>query len=154
MTIDLDALEAVLAKATPGEWQQGRLLATPETRRFSFEQRADFSDVEKSTIYIGFLVEDEGRSRKCIGSTLGGGNRHSDAAAIVALHNAAPALIAEHRAALARVAELEGARALLAEITPPKLIGESHVPYPEGKTTVLMSWDWLKRARAALEPKL
>ena len=47
-------------------------------------------------------------------------------------------------------AEAEALRSLLAEIVPPKLIGESHDPYPEGKTTIIMDWDWLKRTRAAL----
>lgn len=48
----------------------------------------------------------------------------------------------------ALTAERDAAVALLTEITPSRLIGESHVPYPEGKTTILMSWDWLRRARA------
>jgi hypothetical protein len=56
----------------------------------------------------------------------------------------------ELAASAARVQALEG---LLREIVPPKLIGESHDPYPEGKTTILMAWDWLKRARAALRAK-
>jgi tagatose-1,6-bisphosphate aldolase non-catalytic subunit AgaZ/GatZ len=55
-------------------------------------------------------------------------------------------LVAERVAAL--TAERDAAVAMLAEITPSRLIGESHVPYPEGKTTVLMSWDWLRRVRA------
>ncbi len=50
-------------------------------------------------------------------------------------------------AAQAEVAVLKG---LLSEIVPSKLIGESHNPYPTGKTTILMSWNWLKRCRAAL----
>lgn len=55
----------------------------------------------------------------------------------------------ELRARLATAeAERDAAVALLAEITPSRLIGESHKPYPEGKTTVLMSWDWLRRVRA------
>ncbi len=48
----------------------------------------------------------------------------------------------------AAVARAEAAEGLLREITPSRLIGESHKPYPEGKTTVLMSWDWLRRVRS------
>ena len=73
--LDLDALEAVLAKATPGEWRaDGRYVGTPNHMSYVAEvsdQNGNWSDTAKST---------------------------GDAAAIVALHNAAPALIAELRA--------------------------------------------------------
>ena len=45
---------------------------------------------------------------------------------------------------------LAAAREALADIIPPRLIGESHEPYPEGKTTILMDWAWLKTARTTL----
>ena len=88
MATDLDALEAVLAKATPGEW----------------EHHSDEDGVfDPTTIAAGdvplFASEDK-LPESCM---------MHNAAAIVALHNAAPALIAEHRALLARVEALEGA---------------------------------------------
>lgn len=63
------------------------------------------------------------------------------------LDTVVPIYRAGQQASDARVKVLE---ALLAEIMPPRLIGESHEPYPTGKTTILMDWEWLKRARAAL----
>ena len=59
---------------------------------------------------------------------------------------------ARHRIAAeaAQLDALREAREALEGIIPPRLIGESHDPYPEGKTTILMDWAWLKRARQAL----
>ena len=72
--IDLDALEALLARATPGEWQYG------EDHRSHWVLAGDDS----------IAYEDV---------TLGGhGPDRDDMRAIAALHNAAPALIAELRA--------------------------------------------------------
>ncbi len=113
----LAELDAVMAKATAGEWAQGRLLSTEQTRRFSNEQRADFSDVEKSMFYVNFSPADEGRSRKRIGSTLECPNdAHANAAAIVAMHNAYPDLRAHIDAQAATIAGLTAANEDLAAL--------------------------------------
>ena len=80
MVIDLDALEAVLAKATQGTWQSNcSHIYGPDPERLLIAQ-------------CSYAL----------------GPKSDDLSAIVALHTAAPALIAEHRALLARVVELEG----------------------------------------------
>ncbi len=97
MTVDLDALEAVLAKTTPGVWKKGNC--------DFYVDGADGDD-----LVIG-CVGQAGSFRSAEYS-VARGKRHpvvENTAAIVALHNAAPALIAEHRALLARVEELERA---------------------------------------------
>ena len=74
MPVDLDALEALLGKATPGEWQYGE------------DHRSHWVLAGEDSI----AYEDV---------TLGGhGPNRDDMRAIAALHNAAPALIAELRA--------------------------------------------------------
>ena len=115
MTTDQRAeLDAAMKRATKGEWAQGHLLSTEQTRRFSFERRAYFSDIEKSTFYVDFSAEDEGRSRKRIGSTLECANdAHANAAAIVALHNAYPLLTATIDAQAAEIARLREALAAM-----------------------------------------
>lgn len=47
-------------------WQQGRLLNTAETRRWTKAQRAEAAFVEKSTAFAGFSASDQGRSREFV----------------------------------------------------------------------------------------
>ncbi len=105
MTIDIDALEAVLAKATPGKWQR---------------QFTDFEDggiaVVAHIVEKGVVLETPTNGMVCWANMLpverdqyDDDRASANSAAIVALHNAAPALIAEHRRMAARIAELEGA---------------------------------------------
>lgn len=83
MTIDIEALEAALAKATKGEWNM------PEA------QRAD------AAIFAGDAILNMNDGYDQLGLET------DDAECVVALVNIAPALIAEHRRMAARIAELE-----------------------------------------------
>lgn len=44
-------------------WQQGRLLLTDNTRRWSQSQRDNVDTVERCMAFANFSAEDEGRSR-------------------------------------------------------------------------------------------
>ena len=135
MTVDLDALEAVLAKATQGEW--GIWRERVADRAAAIAELAEQVNATEPMIDALILLNAGG---KCPATTGCGPNSDNNATAIVALHNAAPALIAEHRAALARVAELE---AEVARLT----VALSDVMDHGDLAAVLI-------ARAALEPKL
>lgn len=50
-------------KRTPGPFQQGRLLNTRVTLRWSEEQRADADALERRLVFSGFHSEDQGRGR-------------------------------------------------------------------------------------------
>ncbi len=129
MTVDLNALEAVLAKTTPGEWK--------------YSQREDYFDIN------GLLL---GHMRYPLG------DKSDDLCAIVALHNAAPTLIAEHRAALARVEELEKRLSSHADWLQGAAAGDFEDAAADGGVTVGMvvqqeMREQLRRIQAALEPK-
>lgn len=133
MAIDLDALEAVLAKATPGEWEVEVELRT-EVCRATGDELDTVNGYNIDSKYLQ-IVGCEG--------ILAGPDGEANSAAIVALHNAAPALIAEHRALLARVEVLEGALRGITGIWKNSM-------HDDGENAAMM----FEQARAALEPKL
>jgi len=47
-------------------WQQGRLLLTANTRRWSKEQRDEANDIERCTAFANFTASDKGRSRNYV----------------------------------------------------------------------------------------
>lgn len=47
-------------------WQQGRLLLTDNTRRWSQEQRDEADAIERSTAFVNFSASDEGRGREYV----------------------------------------------------------------------------------------
>ena len=47
-------------------WQQGRLLLTDTTRRWSKEQRDEADDIERCTAFTNFTAADEGRGREYV----------------------------------------------------------------------------------------
>ena len=62
--IDLDAIE-VLAKAAGDQpWQQGCMLSTHETRRWSAEQQRECERRESQMVFQGFTAADQGRTRQ------------------------------------------------------------------------------------------
>jgi hypothetical protein len=102
-TVDLDALKAVLAKATPGEWE---IYGEPE--------------VGLPPSLFSCVIENKWPSLTPLEPLC-----RDDLAAIVTLHNAAPALIAEHERLVAEVARL---RELLAEVQTPNMFWDPDNP--------------------------
>ena len=49
---------------TPGPWQQGRLLETPTTRKFSDDMRKQYDAEERRMVFANFSPVDEGRGRR------------------------------------------------------------------------------------------
>ena len=47
-------------------WQQGRLLLTANTRRWSKEQRDEADDIEQCTAFAFFSASNEGRGREYV----------------------------------------------------------------------------------------
>jgi hypothetical protein len=121
-------------KATPGPWSAGN-----EAILMKIDRNHPWS----STVF--YSHHDGLEADALVAMTFGATAEQADANArlVAAARAPDPALAA----AQSEVVVLKG---LLTEIVPSRLIGESHVPYPEGKTTILMRWEWLKRARAAL----
>ena len=101
MTVDLNALEAVLAKATPGKWEW-----LPKANKLTRSRNPSYR-YPMGAFYSGRTLLAWFGDRETYYPTEGTPFNNDDTAAIVVLHNAAPALIAEHRALLARVEELE-----------------------------------------------
>ena len=64
-------------------WQQGRLLLTANTRRWSKEQRDEADDIERRTAFANFKTADEGRSREYVFQF----DSHAECKAAVEWHN-------------------------------------------------------------------
>jgi hypothetical protein len=64
--LNLDHLEALARAATPGPWQQGRLLSTPQTRNWPKEERERADREERSRVFANFSSIDDGRARQNI----------------------------------------------------------------------------------------
>jgi len=64
-------------------WQQGRLLLTNITRRWSKEQRDEADDIERRTAFANFTESDEGRSREYVFQF----SSHAECRAAVERHN-------------------------------------------------------------------
>ena len=141
MAIDLDALEAVLAKATPVPWHIKK--QRPEVHVHS-DSDQNYNSIwggpfEHPVAAFAHFRPAESKEKWPGGCSI----KPEDAAAIITLHNAAPALIAEHRALLARMAKLEGALRGITGIWKNSM-------HDDGENAAMM----FEQARAALEPKL
>lgn len=64
--IDLDALEGLARSAGDQPWQQGRMLSTSETRRWTTQQQEECEGRESRMVFQGFTAEDQGRSRQLV----------------------------------------------------------------------------------------
>lgn len=65
-------------------WQQGRLLSTATTRKWTEAERQEGDERERRTVFSGFTATDEGRSRKRVATC----DDEHDACRIVACVNA------------------------------------------------------------------
>lgn len=89
----ISLLDELRGKATQGEWRQGKLLLTAQTKRWTEDARRRGDEEEQRYIFTGFSGADEGRSRQVVlGCISEMSDPRLDAEYIVALHNALPTL--------------------------------------------------------------
>lgn len=62
--IDLDALEGLAKAAGDQSWQQGRMLSTSETLRWTDQQKQECKQQESQMVFQGFTEADQGCSRQ------------------------------------------------------------------------------------------
>lgn len=67
MKLDIEAMRAAALAAGGDEWQQGRLLQTEQTRRWTATQAAEANHQEQLRVFAGFSAVDQGMSRTAIG---------------------------------------------------------------------------------------
>ena len=152
MTVDLDALEAVLAKATPGEWCAVDGLRARYTKILH--------DARGKGDGYNNRVAETCQWNPATGPQTPPDEARANAAAIVALHNTAPSLIAEHRAALARVEALYNERNNLRHVVSHAQVAFRHYAQshrakgtPEGDAKAETNQQLAELMQAALEPK-
>ena len=61
---EVEEYEKLKREATSGEWNQGRLLLTNETKRWTQGQKDHADDREKRMVFCNFTSTDEGRGRR------------------------------------------------------------------------------------------
>lgn len=101
-TNDIDELERLAKSAGAQPWQQGRMLSTTETLRWSTEQQKECDRRESQLVFQGFTAADHGRSRQRVAMC-----ENSDRAAYIAAANPA--------AVLALITQLKHERQSLAD---------------------------------------
>lgn len=94
MEVDLQKLKAAAEAAHPAGWSQGRLLSTPQTRRWTDEEQERMDKAERRRVFRSFTVADSGRARQLVAVL----DRPEDAAFVAA---ASPSVV------LALIAEIE-----------------------------------------------
>jgi hypothetical protein len=82
-------LRRLLSEATPGPWQQGVLLSTPQTRQYTLAEVQEASAREKSMVLCNFTSADQGRSRELVANT----RNPADAILIAYAISSLPALL-------------------------------------------------------------
>jgi hypothetical protein len=102
-TTDLDSLEALARSAGAQWWQQGQMLYTNETQRWTEQQQEECKLRESKMLFSGFTAADQGRSRQRVATF-----ETPEAAAYAACANPA--------AVLAMIVELKKTRNLIKEM--------------------------------------
>ena len=87
-----DKYEKLKAEVTQGEWNQGRLLLTNETKRWTQGQKDHADDREKRMVFCNFTSTDEGSGRRPLFASPDVTSKE-DAAFIAYAHNWEPTKI-------------------------------------------------------------